>query len=704
MTTPRMQDKRFRQMLDAAPDAMVVVDQAGTVVALNREAERLFGWTDAELVGEPSSRLIPQRFQQVYEALSISDAESPGTPPKRAPVRIVARRRGGSAFPVDIHRSPLGPSEDALFLVTIRDLTEWRDVQESLFRQKEQAIVALASIAEAVITTDVAESITFLNRTAERLLGWRTTEALGQPVDTVLTLISDATRQPMESIPARCLREGRPVDLADGVLLLRRDGTEVPIGDSAAPLRDRHGTATGVVLVLHDVTERRRVARKLSHEATHDALTGLVGRKEFEERLARVLAEAAAGVVEHALCYLDLDRFKVVNDTCGHEAGDDLLRKIGSLLGGRLRSRDTLARLGGDEFGVLLEYCSLTKAEEIAGKLERAIEEFRYVWGERSFSLGVSIGVVAITAASGRTVDVLRAADQACYAAKDAGGNRVHVAQPEAAPGLQQQVESRRIMRLTRAVDEGQFQLYAQAIVPLAPELPARPRCEILLRLPDERGGVESADAFLPQAERHRLMPAIDRWVVRQTVSVLGQWHRYHPAFELPLCSINLSVSSLDDPDLVPAVREYLTQHRLPPEALCFEITEAAALGNFAQLVRLIAEVRATGCGVGLDNFGNSVASFAHLKALSVDYVKIGGHYVRGVADDPVYGTLVRAVNEIGRIMGITTIAEEVESETVLQKLRALGVEYAQGLAVAPPAPLVDKDGQVALPHVQRTG
>ncbi|PYO93881.1 MAG: hypothetical protein DMD60_15125, partial [Gemmatimonadetes bacterium] len=611
-----MQDKRFRQMLDAAPDAMVIVDQGGSMVAVNREAERLFGWTDAELRGEPLSRLIPQRFQQVYEALGVSDGESPGIPPKRAPVRIFARRHDGSEFPVEIHRSPLGPSEDALFLVTMRDLTEWRDVQESLFRQKEQAIVALASIADAVITTDVAGRITYLNPTAERLTGWRTTEALGQPADTVLTLVSDATHQPMESIPARCLREGRPVDLGDGVLLVRRDGTDVPIGDSAAPLRDRHGTTIGVVLVFHDVTERRRAARKLSH--------------------------------------LDLDRFKLVNDTCGHEAGDDLLRKISRLLSSRLRSRDTLARLGGDEFGVLLEYCSLTKAAEIAGKLERAIAEFRYVWGERSFSLGVSIGVVAITAASGRTADVLRAADEACYAAKDAGGNRVHVAQPEAAPGVHQQVETRRIMRLTRAVDEGQFQLYAQAIVPLAPEHPARPRCEILLRLPDEHGGVETADAFLPQAERHRLMPAIDRWVVRQTVAVLGQWHRDHPEFELPLCSINLSVSSLDDADLIPAVREYLTQHRLPPEALCFEIAEAAALGNFAQLVRLISEIRATGCGVGLDNFGNSLASFAHLKALSVDYVKIGGHYVRGVADDPVYGTLVKAVNEIGRIMGIT--------------------------------------------------
>jgi diguanylate cyclase (GGDEF)-like protein/PAS domain S-box-containing protein len=701
MTAFRMQDERFRQMLDAAPDAMVVVDERGSVVVLNREAERLFGWTDAELRGEPSSRFIPSRFREVYDALGVSDGESAARL-KRAPVRIFARRRDGSEFPVEIHRSPLSLGEDALFLVTIRDLTEWRGAQESLFRQREQAVVTLSSIPDAVVTTDVAGTITYLNPTAERLTGWRSTEALGQPLATVLPLVSDATRQPIESIAARCIREGRAVDLADGALLMRRDGTEVAIGDSAAPLYDRYRSTIGVVLVFHDVTETRRVARELSHQATHDPLTGLVGRKEFEERLARVLAEAVAGVAEHALCYLDLDRFKLVNDTCGHEAGDDLLRGIRRLLGGRLRSRDTLARLGGDEFGVLLEYCSLTKAEEIAGKLQRAIEDFRFVWGERSFSLGVSIGLIPITAASGRTADVLRAADDACYAAKNAGGNRVHLARPEAAPGVQPQVESRRIMRLTRAVEEGRFQLYAQPIVSLAPKGPARARCEILLRLPDERGNVETAASFLPQAARHRLMPAIDRWVVRQTVAMLARWHGDHPELELPLCSINLSVSSLDDPDLISAVREYLAQHRLPPEALCFEIAEAAALGNFAQLVRLISEIRAIGCGVGLDDFGNSLASFAHLKALSVDYVKIGGHYVRGVAADPVYGTLVGAVNEIGRIMGIVTIAEEVESETILQKLRHLGVGFAQGEAVAPPAPLVDRNGEVALPYVQR--
>ncbi len=694
-----LQDKRFRQMLDAAPDAIVVVDQRGRVVALNRETERLFGWTDAELLGEPSRRLITPAFQKMYDALGGGDSPT-SAPRKRALVSAFARRRDGSDFPAEVHCSPLSTSENALSLVTIRDLSAFQGAQENLFQQTEQAAVILASMGDALITTDVAGTITYMNPTAERLTGWRTVEAQGQHVATVLTLVSDATREPIESIPERCVREGRAVDLDEGALLVRRDGTEVAIGDSAAPLRDRDGTRTGVVLVFHDVTERRRVASSLN-QATRDPLTGLVGRKGFEERLTRVLKRAAA--TDHALCYLDMDRFKVVNDACGREAGDELLRRIGTLIYGLLSSGDTLARLGGDEFGVLMECRSLTSAEEIAGKLRRAIEDFRYVWKEKSFSLSVSIGFIPVTAASGGAAGVLRAAAAACYAAKSAGGNRVHLALPEAAPGVRQEAESRRIMRLSRAVDEGHFQLYAQATVPLAAEHPARLRCEILLRLRDERGGVETAGSFLPRAERDGLMPAIDRWVVRQTVAVLGRLHRDQPDLELPLCSINLSVSSLNDTDLVPAVREYLAQHRLPPAALCFEITEAAALRNFAEMVRLISEIQAMGCSIGLDSFGNSMASLAHLKALPVDYVKFGGHYVRSVAEDPVYGALVHAVKEIGRITGIVTIAKEVESETILQKLQDLGVGYAQGHAVAAPEPLLDAKGEVALLRVQRS-
>ena len=680
----------FRQLLDVMPDAVLLVDPRGSVVALGRQAERLFGWTEAELLGEPLSRLIPMRFQAVSGSTS-------------APASILARRRDGSEFPAEFTRSALGPGNDTPAMISIRDLTQSRRTQEALFREKEQASVTLASIAESVITTDVAGTINYMNPTAERLTGWRLSEALGQPLATVVALISESTRQPIEDIPTRCLREGRAVDLADGVLLLRRDGTEVPISDSAAPLRDRNGATIGVVLIFHDVTERRRATRELTHDATHDALTGLVGRKEFERRLERMVLEARAGAAEHALCYLDLDGFKAVNDTAGHEVGDDLLRTIAGLLRARLRNRDTAARIGGDEFAILLEDCSLAEAEEIATNMQRAIFDLRYAWGQQAFSLGVSVGLVPITVTSGEATDLLRAADEACYVAKNAGGHRVHTAGVDRGPGAQQQVERRRIARLTRAVDEGRFQLYTQAIVPLSPEGPARPRCEILLRLPDDNGGLETPASFLPHAARYRLTPAIDRWVVRQTVAMVGTWYKDHPTCELPLCSINLSVSSLDDAELIPSLKEYLTQHRLPPHALCFEIDEAAALGNFSQLVRLIAEIRAAGCGVGLDAFGSGLTSFAHLKALSLDFVKIGGHYVRGV-EDPVYGALVSTVNQIGRIMGIATIAEEVENHTILEKLRTLGVGFAQGHAVAPPAPLASAEGGIALPCIERAG
>jgi diguanylate cyclase (GGDEF)-like protein/PAS domain S-box-containing protein len=699
-----VQDKRFRQLLDAAPDAMVLVDRFGKVVVLNREVEPLFGWTEAELLGQPVNRLIPARFHPVLEAQPVT-SESQESHPKGARLSLLALRRDGSEFPVEINRTPIGSSTDARVLVTIRDLTKWRRAQESLFREKEQAVIILESIGDAVITTDPLGRITYLNPVAERLTGWRTSEALGLPAGAVLTFISDTTREPVESTVTRCLREGRVVDLADGVLLLRRDGTEVAIGDSTAPIHDRNGVTTGAVLVFHDLSEKRRVSPKLSRDVAYDALTGLINRREFERRLTRVLADIAASkAVVHALFYLDLDGFKLVNDTCGDKAGDDLLRQIAALLGGhmRKRKRDTVARLGGDEFGVLLENCPLAEAEEIADTLRRALEEFRYLWGEQTFSLGISIGVIPITGSGGRMADVLRAANAACYAAKVAGGNRVHVEErPAPTPGALPHTKTRRSTRLALAVEKGLFHLYAQAIVPLVPERTARPRCEILLRLLDERGNLQPAASFVPQAERYNLMPAIDRWVVRRTIELLGGWHQDHPECELPLCSINLSVSSLDDAGLIPALREYLAQHRLPPNALCFEIAEAAALGNLTQTVRFISEIRTTGCSVALEDFGGGAHSFVHLKALAVDFLKIRGHYVRGVVDDPVFGTLVSAVNQVGRILGIATIADEVDSEPVLERLRNLEIPYAQGHAVAPPAPLEDAEGKANLPCYQ---
>jgi diguanylate cyclase (GGDEF)-like protein/PAS domain S-box-containing protein len=705
LTATFLQDIGFRDIFDAAPDAMAIVDPHRTVIAVNRAAAQRFGWTEEKLLGQAIDQVIPTRFQRVHVGDRESEAGSLGVLSRGPTVTLFARRQDGQEFPVEISQSHLGSGTDASVLVTIRDLTEWRRAQDSLYREKEQAVVTLESIGDGVVTTDAGGMITYLNPAAERLTGWRAAEALRQPVDTVLTIISDVTRLPIESATARCLREARTVDLPEGVLLLRRDGTEVAIADSTAPIHDRHGATIGVVLVFHDVTEKRRVAHQLAHTATHDALTGLVNRTEFLRRLTRVVAYAAdafdAGA-DHALCYLDLDGFKLINDTCGHEAGDELLQQIASLMSGQMRRGDTLARVGGDEFCALLVHCGLAEAEEMAEKLCRTVGEFRFASNGERFSPGVSIGVVPITAASGRAAAVLRTADAACYAAKDAGRNRVHVARAIASSELFPTIDTRRATRLSRALDEDRFQLYAQRIVPLKDERPARHRCEILLRLRDEQGVLLTPESFLPQAERYNLMPAIDRWVLSQTIALLGQWHRTHPTCELPLCSINLSASSLAE-EFAPLVREQLAEHGVPAESLCFEITEGAALGNLAHTVTLVSQIRATGCSIALQDFGTGLTSFAYLKSLPVDFVKISGHYVRGVAEDPVYGTLVSAVNQISGLMGIATIAEEVDNEAVLQKLKTLGVSYAQGTAVASPEPLADAEGALAVPCYQHS-
>ena len=693
----------FHELLDAAPDAMVVLDRHGRVTALNLEAERFFGWTEIEVLGEPVSRFIPTRFHALLESDSEKNDGSLSDSASASRLSCFARKRDGTEFPVEMARRPLGQGRDAQSLVTLRDLTQWRRAHDPRSRRDEQARAALESIGDAVITTDAAGRITFLNPVAESVTGWDAEEALGQSLDAVLPLISEASRQPVANTAARCLAEGRAVDLEDGVLLLRRDGTEVPIGDSAAPIVDRSGGTVGVVLVIQNESEKRRVGHRLSFEATHDPLTGLINRREFERRLTRVVTDLAGSPGEHSLLYIDLDRFKLVNDSCGHDAGDELLRSLGAPLSRHLRKRDTLARLGGDEFAVLLENCPLVESEWIAESLRAEIEKFHFDWAGQTFSISASIGLIPVTAEQGEIAAVLRAADAACYASKEDGGNRVHLERRGHDSIGMPLAMARRVTRLARAVDEGHFQLYAQPIVPLQPEDPARTRLEILLRLPDGQGRMQPAADFLPQAERYNLMPAIDRWVVRETIALLGHWQREHPDAELPVCSINLSASTLADDDLVPLLEQQLARHEVPPETLCFEIAETAALGNLARTVHFLSGIRSAGCGVALEDFGSGVTSFTYLKSLPVDFLKIGGHFVGGVVQDPVYGSIVAAVDQIGRSMGISTIAKQVGNRHVLHKLRALGIGYAQGRALTPPGPLTDTEGRLMMQSLQRS-
>lgn len=561
----------------------------------------------------------------------------------------------------------------------------------------EHATCVLASLGDALITTDLGGRITYLNPVAVRLIGWAVSEAGGQSLDAVLSLLAESTRQRVVNPAARCLEEGRAVDLEMGVVLVRRDGTEIPIGASAAPIRNQFGDAMGVVLVVQDDSEKRRVGHRLAYEATHDPLTGLINRREFDRRLERVLADVRTGASELALLVLDLDRFKLVNDSGGHQAGDALLRGVGPVLSRHLRKRDSLARLGGDEFGVLLENCPLVDAERVAESLRRALEQYRFEWEDQVHSIGASIGLVPVVEESGGVAEVLRAADAACYAAKEGGGNRVCVERPRRAWARRPPAIVRRVTRLARAVDEGHFRLYAQPIVPLQPGRVAQPRFEILLRLPDGKGGTQAAATFLPHAERCNLMPAIDRWVVREVIALLGQWRHDQPGVELPVCSINLSRSAVVGNGLLPVLEEQLARYAVPAGKLCFEIDESVALGSLARTERFVAGLRAAGCGVALDNYGSQVGSFTCLRSLPVDCIKIGAPLVQQVAEDAMSGSIVSAVNRIGRSLGIFTVATQVGSQEILHRLHALGLGYAQGRALAPPAPLTGPKGQMLL-------
>ncbi|KFI22303.1 EAL domain-containing protein [Nitrosococcus oceani] len=565
-----------------------------------------------------------------------------------------------------------------------RDIIKRQRAEQALFAEKERLQITLHSIGDGVITTNAEGIVEYLNPVAEKLTGWSCDKARGLPLATVFRVIDEQTREPIADPIAQCLKEGGTIEIANHSVVISRNGQEYAIQDSAAPISSRTGEVLGVVLVFSDVTEARHMTRQITHQATHDSLTGLVNRREFEHRLERVLATLKAESAEYALCYFDLDRFKVINDTCGHVAGDELLRQVSEVLRGQIRKRDTLARLGGDEFGVLLEHCSLKQAQRVATAIHKAIEDFQFTWEGKSFRIGVSIGLVPITKASMGIAVVLKAADTACYAAKNKGRNRIHVYHETDKELASHRGEVQWMTRIHRALKENYFQVYFQPIIPLATE--KEEKCyEVFLRLEDGAGGVVLPGAFLPTAERYNLAVKIDRWMIANTFTWLAQ----NPE-PLRTCFINLSGHSLRNKTFLAFIIEQLEKTPIPSIQICFEITEAAATANLSCTIRFIKSLKSHGCKFSLDDFGSSLSSFAYLKNLPVDFLKIDGLFVKDILDDPIDLAIVRSINEIGQIMKKQTIAEWVEKEEVLEKLREIGVNYAQGYWINPPQPLTE--------------
>ncbi len=568
-----------------------------------------------------------------------------------------------------------------------RTVVQKEQAEFRVYHEKEMLEVTLRSIVDGVATTNHVGRITYLNPAAEAMTGWPAAQAIGKPVSEVICLTHTHTRERLGLGLNDFARPGAQPRPARDSVLVQRDGAHRSIEDSAAPILNRNGMAVGAVLVLHDVSPAKKLAAEMSYQASHDLLTGLLNRAAFEVRLDAAITTQdldETGVV----MFLDLDQFKVVNDTCGHVAGDQLLKQVTALLMQEIRKQDTLARLGGDEFAVLLEACPMEPALRVAEAMRRRISELQFSWEGRSFQLTVSVGVVPFKAHQYTRSDLLRVADSSCYVAKEAGRNRVHVYDEADTAVATRNDELDWYSRLQKALTDDRFVLYAQRIASIQEDAGGYESVEVLIRLRDDEGKIVAPIAFIPAAERYGLMPSIDRWVISKALQMHARFAR---CYKLPArFSINLSGASMADPTLVDFVRDELKRHRVSPELICFEITETAAVASFDVAVQMINGLRELGCRFALDDFGAGMSSFTYLKRLPVDYVKIDGAFVKDMAKDAVDFAMVEAIHNIAHRMGLRTVAEFVQNDVTIEMLRSLGVDYVQGYGVEKPRPLDD--------------
>ncbi|HEB82485.1 MAG TPA: EAL domain-containing protein [Gammaproteobacteria bacterium] len=543
--------------------------------------------------------------------------------------------------------------------------------------------MTLESIVDGVITTTIDGYVQTMNPMAEQLTGWTQEEARDKPLVLVMHALKEDTHKriydPTENIEYKTVLD-EPVS---ALLIQKNSNIEIPVEYVAAPMRDLDNQIAGIVVIIHDESVQRQLNRQLTFQATHDALTGLINRYEFERRLKNTIIRQREEHSVNTLCYIDLDQFKLVNDTCGHTAGDELLKEITMLLETNLDGAGTLARLGGDEFGLLLENHNINRAQMIAGRLLMVIQQFQFSWNDNTFTIGASIGIAPISEDATSCEEILSNADSACYLAKENGRNRIQVYTDEDDKLLMQQREMHWVSRINHALEDNRFQLYFQEIMPLNPqEKSFILHGEILLRMIDREGDIVSPDNFLPAAEHYNMITLIDEWVVEQSIKWLAT------RSDKVLISINLSGMSLSNRGFLNFVVSRIKQHRVNPELLCFEITETAAISNLSRAIHFMNVLKKLGCSFALDDFGSGLSSFSYLTSLPVDYLKIDGSFVMDIDKDPMHYAMVKSINEVGQVMGIKTIAEFAASDAIIDCLKEVGLDHAQGYAVSRPVPL----------------
>ncbi len=671
----------YRRITEAMHEA-IVVDRDGIQLANARFAELCGATSPSLLIGRQLTDLVHPDFAELLrEHLERHRAGRP------APDRLEAELLSvdGRALRLEFSFSRIAFEGQPALLVSAVEMSA-RAEATAATRGHATAWEALDALGEGVLTTDVEGRIVYVNQAGEQLIGKPATDTLGHTLSEVIHLAEEGDRKALGDPVRQCLTTGTRVHLGRrGMLVSNNGGGERSIELTVSPLRDSSGEVSGTVIALRDVSDLRGLTRQMSYQASHDALTGLVNRREFEQRLQDALESAHAGGQRHVLCYLDLDRFKAVNDECGHTAGDSMLREVAALIKDAVRDSDTVGRIGGDEFGILLIGCPLEKARQIADDVVRAVADYRFVWKDKIFSIGVSVGLVEVSRESGSIEDLIGAADSACYVAKKQGGH-VHVYSARDEAAARQRGEIHWLRLLQAALKNGGFELHAQPIVAVDSQRSTGPGLEVLLRLKDDDGTTIAPSEFMVAAERYRLMPHVDRWVVQTALAALGRG-----AVRLPsgrsLC-INLSGQTLGDAAFLEFVVDCLDRTGVAPDRVCFEVTENSVITNIEHARRFIGVLHGMGCSFALDDFGRGLSSFANLKNLSLDYLKIDGYFIRNLASDNVNQAMVTAMIKLARSLNFQVIAEQVEDMGALDMARRMGVDFVQGFQVGRPQPL----------------
>jgi diguanylate cyclase (GGDEF)-like protein/PAS domain S-box-containing protein len=678
----RGRDLLFKDFARTLPEIVMIHNEK--ILLPNESAASLVGLEPAQLVGRDITDLIKPAYRALFKK-TIAKRLAGEDAPRRVEIQLINGDQTG--LWVEAQSSNIEYRGERAIITVARDVSYRKSLDVSLARSKRQAQYTLESISEGVITTDNDGHIDYMNLAAETLIGTNRDDASGHRIGELFTLVDDADRHPLGDPVERCLAMRRRVNMGRHAVMVSVDGEhEHSVEITASPVRGPGSGISGAVVVFHDVSELRGLTRKMSYQATHDPLTGLINRREFERQLDEAMDSAHAEDAVHMLFYMDLDRFKAVNDTCGHLAGDNMLREVAALIKAEVRDSDFVGRLGGDEFGALLIGCPIEKARQIASDICAAVANYRFVWKDKIFNIGISIGLVEMSHSSGTLQDLMSAADSACYMAKQQGRGQVHVYSARDESIARERGDIQWLRHLQTALHEDGFELAVQPIIAMSGKAESGPAAEVLIRLTDERGQNDGTAEFLRPAERYQMMPQIDRWVINATLTAISSGEIKLSAQRS--CAINLSSQTLGDESFLGFVVDALDRSGVAPSAVCFEVTETAILANVQHAQRFIEVLHGIGCEFSLDDFGSGLGSFASLKHLPVDYLKIDGTYTRNLQSDLVNQEMVSAMIKLARTMQFRIIAEQVEQQEDFDWLRNIGVDFVQGHFIESPSRL----------------